>query len=183
MFLKKLFRCYSQAITTTTNPLFSNFMGAGCVFTDGKHVLAGYQPHKRYPCITGIGGHREKGEDYYQTAMRETVEEIYHVNTLPQHLVRTLIQQLPPRKEDNQHNYIILNYNFDDFLKFLKICKKSGLQSPVYPRLPRTMMECIRNRTIDPKAEITHLCLLPVIADFKGKSFIHPAFLQDMKLM
>ncbi len=183
MWVRKFFRCYSQTTTTRVNPLFSEFMGAGCVFTDGKHVLAGYQPQKKYPCITGIGGHREEGENYLQTAMRETVEEIYNVAVLPQQLVPSLIRQLPPRKEDNHKNYILLHYNFEDFKKFLKICRKSGLVSPVYKKLPRTTMECIRHREVDMGAEISHLCLLPVIKDFNGKSLVHPYFIQDMKMM
>ena len=183
MIFKRFFSCGRQTITSVENPLFANFMGAGCVFTDGKHVLAGYQPHKRFPCITGIGGHREKGETYYQTAFRETVEEIFHVSTLPSQLVSTLIRKMPPRKEENNKNYIILHYNFDDFKKFLFICKKSGLLSPVYKKLPQTLTQSIRNRIVDENAEISHLCLLPVVKDFSGRQFIHPAFIQDMKEM
>ena len=183
MYFKRFFSCASNAKTVTFNPLFANFMGAGCVFTDGKHVLAGYQPNKKHPCISGIGGHREKGENYYQTAFRETVDEIYHVSKLPTHLVPRLMNELHPKKEENHNNYIILNYNFDDFKKFLKICKKSGLESPVYKNIPRTLMEAIKEREVDLAAEITHLCLLPVIRDFEGRSFVHPAFLKDMKDM
>lgn len=183
MIFKRFFSCSSKAITVTLNPLFSNFMGAGCVFTDGKHVLAGYQPHKKNPCITGIGGHREKGENYYQTAFRETVEELYHVSKLPPCLVPRLMNELPPKREDNHNNYIILNYTFDDFKKFLKICKKAGLVSPVYKTLPRTLMEAIKERDMSSDAEISHLCLLPVIPEFSGKSFVHPAFVKDMRDM
>lgn len=183
MLLQKLFQCTSKKIIFVQNPLFHNFMGAGCVFTDGKHVLAGYQPNKKFPCISGIGGHKEEGETYYETAFRETVEEIYNVSSLPPQLIPSLMRQLPPRKEDFQHNYIILHYNFDDLKKFLQICKYSGLQSPVYKKLPLTLTQCIRNREIQSTAEISHLCLLPVIKDFSGRSFVHPAFLKDMKEM
>jgi hypothetical protein len=183
MFFSKFFRSYSQTVTPIVNPLFNNFMGGGCVFTDGKHVLAGYQPYKKFPCISGIGGHKEEGETYYQTAFRETVEEIYHVNSMPSQLVPTLIRHLPPRKEDNHLNYILLNYTFEDFNKFLRICKRSGLKSPLYKKLPSTLLECIQNRDVDMKAEISHLCLLPVIPDFQGRNFVHPSFLKDMKMM
>lgn len=186
MWFQKFFRCGSQTATKTVDlsaVSVQEFMGAGCVFTDGKHVLAGYQPFKKFPCISGIGGHRENGETPYQTAFRETVEEIYHVSTLPPQLIPNLIRSLPPRKADNHMNYIILNYNFEDFKKFIKICKKSGLQSPLYRKLPRSLMECIRNRDASTNAEISHLCLLPVIKDFKGRQFIHPAFIKDMDNM
>ena len=183
MIFKNIFRYFTTSKTPEPNPLFVNFMGAGCVFTDSKHVLAGYQPHKKFPCISGIGGHTEKGETYYQTAYRETVEEIFHVKNVSPQLIQALSTQLPPKREENHKNYIILHYNFKDFKKFLNICKKSGLKSPLYKKFPQTVMESIRTREISDDAEISHLCLLPVIKDFQGRQFIHPAFIQDMKEM
>ena len=52
----------------------SNFMGAGCIFTNGTHVLAGFQPNKKSPAISGFGGKRHGTETFTQTALRETLE-------------------------------------------------------------------------------------------------------------
>lgn len=183
MIFKPFFSCFTTPKTVEPNPLFVNYMGAGCVFTDGKHVLAGYQPHKKFPCVSGIGGHKENGETYYQTAYRETVEEIFHVSHVSSQLIETLTRQLPPRREENHKNYIILHYNFQDLKRFLKICKQSGLKSPLYTKFPQTLIQTIRTREIVDGAEISHLCLLPVIRVFEGRQFIHPAFIQDMKEM
>lgn len=183
MIFQTFFQYFRQSTTSEPNPLFHNFMGAGCVFTDSKHVLAGYQPHKKFPCISGIGGHKEKDENYYETAWRETIEEIFDVTSIPASLIPTLRRHLPPRNEQNHFNYIILQYTFEDFHTFLKLCRHSGLHSPLYKKFPRSVMESIRSRAVNPKAEISHLCLLPVIKDFQGRQFIHPAFIQDMKDM
>ena len=52
------------------------FLGAGILFTDEKHVLAGYSYRKQ---ITGFGGHRRGEETPAQTAFREVVEELFEV--------------------------------------------------------------------------------------------------------
>ena len=183
MRFQTLLEYFRKSKTSVPNPLFDHFMGAGCVFTDGKHVLAGFQPHKKNPCISGIGGHKEKEETYYETAWRETIEEIFDISSVPLHILKTLQRTLRPKKEQIQVNYVILHYNFEDFHTFLRVCRQSGLRSPLYKKPPRTLMESIRSRSVNKKAEISHLCLLPVIQDFQGKLFVHPAFLQDMKDM
>lgn len=65
-----------------SNTNTTNFRSAGIVFTNGKVVLAGYQRKIRNgreisTFISGIGGATEEGETPLQTAIRETVEEIY----------------------------------------------------------------------------------------------------------
>lgn len=183
MILQRFFQCKKQSSIPLENPLYKSFMGAGCVFTDGKHVLAGYQPNKRNPCITGIGGHKEKDETYYQTAFRETVEELFHLQKLPPQLLPTLLSELRSRKEQNHKNYIILHYDFEDLKKFLQICKKCGIESPLYKKTPKTLLQLLQERSIVTTAEITHLCLLPVVKDFQGKQLVHPSFIQDMRDM
>jgi hypothetical protein len=158
-------------------------MGAGCVFTDGHHVLAGYQPNKRNPCITGIGGHKEQGEEYLQTAFRETVEELFDVKQVPPSLLQKLSKCMIPKKTIFQKGYVILQFDFQDYRSFLKYCKAAKIQSPLFQRLPTTLLDSIQQRRVVKTSEITHLCLLPVIKEFQGKQVIHPSFLQDMKQM
>lgn len=167
-------------------PNYPPHMGAGCVFTDGKHVLAGYQPHKTKPGITGIGGHREGNETYFETAYRETIEEIFHVthSEIPKGLIETMTKTLKPKKIKMKHGYVILTFTFEDLHLFLKLCKKAGLKSPLYAKLPKTLIEVIQCRGCDLKAEISSFALLPVVKSHqKLRNYVHPLFIQDMQDM
>jgi hypothetical protein len=161
-------------------PTFATFMGAGCVFTDGNHILAGYQPHKKFPCISGIGGHTEQGESYLQTAYRETIEELFDVNVIPVGLIDTLI----PKEIHIKKGYVLVRFTFQDLEKFLKLCRKANLQSPLYPKLPKNLLQVIQRRTSTPTSEISALCLLPIVKHTgKPGSFVHPAFVSDLSDM
>lgn len=188
-FFQKLFRRKQPVLTSELfilNPSYSSYFGAGCVFTDGRHVLAGYQPHKKHPGITGIGGHKEGVENYLETAYRETIEEIFHVTReeIPAGLIDTLIQKMKPQKTKMKKGYVLVTFDFKDLNQFLKICKKKGLRSPLYAKLPTTLWETIQTRGSDLKAEISLLCLLPVVYhDGKAKDFVNPYFIQDLRDM
>ena len=187
-FFRNLFRRRTPepAIPPVAVPNYPAHMGAGCVFTDGKHVLCGYQPHKKKPGITGIGGHKEGEETYLQTAYRETIEELFHVTntTIPIGLLDTLVRTLKPKKIKMKKGYVLVTFDFTDLHQFLKLCRKSGLRSPLYTRLPRTLLETIQARGYDLKAEISSLCLLPVVYhDGKAKDFVNPYFIQDLRDM
>lgn len=156
--------------------------GAGCVFTDGKHVLCGYQPQKKSPGISGIGGMKEIGETYLETAFRETVEELFDIKTLPRDLLPELLHTLHPRKMKMSKGYIQVLFSFEDLTLFLKICKKKGVISPLYSKVPKTLGELIQQRQVSSSAEISHLCLLPVVKH-EGDIFVNPCFLEDLREM
>ena len=167
-------------------PVYPPHMGAGCVFTDGKHILAGYQPHKKRPGITGIGGHKEGEETYLETAYRETLEELFHIEQkqIPVGLIPTLIQTLKPTKIQMKKGYVLVFLTFHDLEAMLKLAKKKGLRSPLYMKLPTTLIETIQMRSIDLKAEISTLCLLPVVHHGgKAKDFVNPYFIDDLRLL
>jgi hypothetical protein len=182
-FPMSFFRRLFQKKPILTLPPSIPFMGAGCVFTDGKHVLAGYQPHKKNPGISGIGGHKEGDEIYLETAYRETIEEIFHITTsdIPRNLIPTLQGKMTPRKMKMKEGYVILTFTFEDLSLFLKLCKKSGLRSPVYTKIPKNLIELLLTRQYDLKAEISCFALLPVIKNHpKSRNFVDPLFIQDM---
>ncbi len=179
-------RTLTLAVPPVPIPNYPAHMGAGCVFTDGKHILCGYQPHKKKPGITGIGGHKEGEETYLQTAYRETIEELFHVTntTIPVGLIDTLIRTLRPKKIKMKKGYVLVTFDFTDLQLLLKLCKKAGLRSPLYRRLPKNLLETIQLRDSNPKAEISSLCLLPVVFhDGKAKDFVNPYFIQDLRDM
>ena len=164
-------------------PNYPAYMGSGCVFTDGKHVLAGYQPHKKKPGICGIGGHKEGEETYLQTAYRETIEETYHVTNvqIPIGLIDKLVLQMRPKKIKMKKGYVLVTFDFTDFELFLKLCRKSGLRSPLYQGLPKSLLEVIQMRGYAINAEISSLALLPVVKTHqKLRNFVNPLFIQDM---
>lgn len=172
-------------ITKTVVPLVNNFVidsegfkAAGVAFTNGVHVLAGYQPHKKHSSISGIGGSRERGENYMQTALRECVEELFEPPSIPKSLLPKLAS-IAPQKVIQSGFYINAIYTFDDLHRMLLIMKRSGLISPLYKTFPKTLMELIMNRASTPTAEISHLALLPVVAQ-SADTFMDPYFVADM---
>ena len=57
---------------------FSEYESAGIIFTDNKHILAGYQKTR----FSGIGGHKEElfdNNDAKITAIREMLEELFGI--------------------------------------------------------------------------------------------------------
>lgn len=161
------------------------FQGAGCAFTDGRHILAGYQPQKKTPGISGFGGHREGEESYLETAYRETVEEMFHVSgtQIPATLLPTLRTRMVPQEVKVLNGYILVVFSLQDLHTFLKICKRSGLRSPLYSRMPTTLLDVIQSRGGSVSAELSSLCLLPVVHhEGKASSFVKPEFVKDLRL-
>jgi hypothetical protein len=164
-------------------PLVNNFVtdatgytAAGVAFTDGRHVIAGYQPHKKGPGISGIGGGREPCDvSYMATALRETVEELFEPQAIPKTLLSKLAT-IAPQKVLQTGSYINVIYTFDDLHAMLKIMKRGGLVSPLYTAFPKTLTELVMTRTPTDTCEISHLSLLPVITGLA----IDPYFIADM---
>lgn len=166
-------------------PLVNNFVtdpdgfkAAGVAFTNNVHVLAGFQPHKKHPSISGIGGSREPGENYMQTALRECVEELFEPTSVPKTLLSKLTS-IVPQKIIQSGSYINVIYTFDDLQTMLARMKRSGLRSPLYEIFPKTLMDLITKRVLVKTAEISHLALLPVVAQ-SAETFMDPYFVADM---
>lgn len=193
MFRHKTMKKNSKKSKNSINyvPLVNNFVtdadafkAAGVAFTNGRHVLAGYQPHKKHPSISGIGGSKEKGESYMETALRECVEELFEPIGIPKSLFSKLAT-IAPQKVIQSGSYINVIYTFDDLDIMLKQMKRAGLISPLYIAFPKNLQELIMNRipaaSLGPEkaVEISHLALLPVV-EHSGETFIDPYFMADM---
>ncbi len=122
------------------------------------------------------------GETYLETAFRETVEELFHVKELPKGLLSELGMMLHPRKMKLSKGYIQVFFSFHDLELLLKICKKKGVTSPLYSKVPKTLEELIQQRQISESAELSHLCLLPVVKH-EGDLLVNPCFLEDLREM
>ncbi len=167
-------------------PTLPAFKAAGCLFTDGHHVLAGYQPRKVKPFMSGIGGARKWGEPHQDTAIREMVEEIFEpLYEVPPAFYEAILENVKPRASLQSGGYVCLVFTFKDLEKILKIAGRYRITSRVYRKLPKTLLDLLGTRdasgTADWKPEITQFGLLPLVAHPESAPFVAPEFLEDMK--
>jgi len=150
------------------------YAGAGCLFTNGVHTLAGYQPHKCTPTISGFGGKKEPEEtDPFQTAVRETLEELFG---LDKNVIKAIQFPLKPKRIIQNGSYHVYVFSFADLEQMLYTLQEAGVTSPYYLYLPNTIADLIFHRRVDSDAEIGSLCLLPA-----ESANISKEFLEDMK--
>jgi hypothetical protein len=159
------------------------FRSAGCVFTDGKLILAGYQPRKKRPFISGIGGKKEEGETYRLTALRETLEELFEFTAIPENLFDELMT-ITPDKIIQNGTYISVIYSFEDLHSFLRIISKSKLKTALYDSVPLTLMDLIfKRKLIAETPEISHLALLPLVKHDISTPYVDSFFIEDMPIL
>lgn len=158
-----------------------SFSAAGILFSNETHVLAGYQPHKQTPCITGIGGSKKEGESALQTAWRETLEELFGWDEVPSKLVSLCITNLLPKRWFSRGEYICFHYTFDDLKKLLQLVKRYRIDTPLYQTIPTTLLTLVLNRTILHTSEVHSLCLLPYLREANGPLIVHEEFCMDME--
>ncbi len=152
---------------------------AGCLFTDFRHVLAGFQPHKKVKMISGFGGKAEPGELLFQTAWRETLEELFEFSpTVIQGLVEEIGLKIPCFKTFTNGNYYVAVYSFQNLIEVLRLLEEKKLQSPLYDTFPTELFELILYRKPKPKSEVQQLTLLPAAMS----TTIDPYFMKDVFL-
>ena len=176
----------NSATVPSTKPEFtrpvlpSHFMGAGCIFHNKTHILAGYQPNKHNPVISGIGGKREQNETVYQTAFRETLEELLDYTENNAALLAELEKSLIPKNYIENNGYISLLYSFEDLVTLLNICFTFKIRSPYYTLFPLDLVSLTFNRTPLPSAEISHLVILPLITIRNTINILDIDFINDI---
>ena len=132
---------------------------AGIFFTDGKMVLAGFNPKKF--CITGFGGKAEGDETPAKTAVREVIEELFEFEQIPEALLKIVYTILVFDRVSFNEKYSTFTMNFQDLDKILATLKMFSLKSRVYDTIPTTLTELLITRKIIPDAELSHLALIP----------------------
>ena len=149
------------------------FSAAGCLFTDKKLVLAGYQFRHGKGVLDGIGGSRDGSETAIETAFRETLEELFDI--VPSAgLVTEMRRSFKPRSKFQTGQYICFVYNFKTLEKMMVFLKAHGLRSPLYKVFPVTVSELLFARRIRP-TELTHLSLIPFVDELS----LEEHFLKD----
>jgi hypothetical protein len=153
--------------------------GAGCIFTNGKLILAGYQPYKKVPVISGIGGSCNSGEDYIDTAHRELLEELFGFEGDLTNLIMLVKNTVSSSKYITDGPYINLVYNFDDLSAILVLLNKQSAHSKFYDKFPQCIEDLLLKRKLIQGAEIQHLILLPVIQNLP----IADEFIKDIRVL
>jgi hypothetical protein len=179
-FLTSLTEIITNCFDKTKHELLAP-LAAGCVFTDGRHMLAGYQPNKKDPRISGIGGTALPGEEATTTAIRETLEELFHIQA-DSTTIQDIQMYLIPQDIIHSGSYTIVKYTFDDLHCILDILKTRKVQSPLYDTIPKNIMELIFNRRIAPEAEVSHLTILPLV-NHTGDNFVGKELVSDIQLL
>jgi len=136
------------------------------MFTDGVRVLAGYQT--KTGKIGGFGGKSHPAESRTETALRETIEELFGIMDVP----AELIAKLPISQSTIEYpEYTCFIYNFDDLQTFIRRAGRYINSSPVYAVFPTTVWELVQNRIFSDSAEVGELYLIPTERYPMSRSF------------
>ena len=176
--------CLKALFWKQEKPKWESYHGAGLVFTDDKLILAGYQPLKKKPFISGLGGSKQDGDvDYFHTAVRETLEELYDLEIIPDNLIAHIRGIFTKTAIHESNGYTFLKLDFTDLKIIIGLVKAFGLKSRVYDVMPKTLSELLLNRKIatGEKTEITHLCLLPLVNHPLHLPFVDLNLIKDMR--
>ena len=132
---------------------------AGILFTNRTMVLSGYKSQKQ--CITGIGGKMHKGELACQTAVRETIEELFEFETIPDELLKTLVDVLVFDNVMAYRGYTTFVMDFFELDKIFREVSKFEVKSKCYDIIPKNLTELIMSRNPTKEIELSHLALIP----------------------
>lgn len=138
---------------------------AGCIFTNGTHILAGLQQKGNKHIISGIGGKCEPNECVNETAIRETIEELLNIQSVDIKLIREICDTIKPKHRFINNNYGILVYDFDQLIVLLHIVHKYyqfDFTNSTYVTFPLNLTDLLFYRNVSTSSEISILCLLPI---------------------
>jgi hypothetical protein len=156
-------------------------IASGVFFTNGTHVLAGYQPKKQTPRITGIGGMKTGNESLHYTAIRECLEELFNTDLLPSKIVTNIVKNIKPKDVYMNGGYGIVVYTFTNLEEILKIVNKFKLSSNIYPKLPTTIRQLLFERKYATTSEVKSLCLIPLELYSIKHYILHRELITDIK--
>ena len=166
--------CKAETIIRSISQ-YNDFTAAGVLFTNKKHVLAGWQL-KDKPTLSGLGGGRKEGENYITTAHREMIEELFDVEIVPTRLLEILqtIKHLTTLENDS---YVNIVYTFDDLQEILRHAYNCGVKTKIYKKFPLTIHDLILLREPSQASEIQTLSILPIASDI----VVNPNFQYDVE--
>jgi hypothetical protein len=137
--------------------------GAGIVFKSETHVLMGFQPHKAM--ISGIGGKSHDLEPLLHTAFREAIEELFGVS--PTHWLLLSLAEIYKNTGFVQNGaYTMFILPITELPRFMMYIEVSVGTSPYYSQFPKTLDNLLFQRRTPADAEVTHLVMIPLVADY-----------------
>jgi hypothetical protein len=152
---------------------------AGVLFTNGTHVIGGYQPKKESPCISGIGGKRElRDTSYIYTGLREFLEEVFDIDSSYIELIQ---EHVTPLRIVELGGYINSVYSFTDLETIMRLLSEKGAVSRLYDIFPVSIDSLLYKRKIGEDQELTHLAILPRVSTHGDGPFVGREFIKDMK--
>jgi hypothetical protein len=152
-----------------------NFKGAGTIFTNNEIVLSGF--NIKINAISGIGGKPNNYELPWETAIRETLEELFEINPSDE-LIININMLIKPNKIKNNLNYYLWVYTLNDLNTLLHFLKSKQTESKLYKKFPKNVSELILNRKTEITKEIRELYLLPF-----NPCKLSSDFIQDLQLI
>jgi hypothetical protein len=141
---------------------------AGILFTNKNYALAGYNSRKER--ITGIGGKKQGFELPYETALRESIEEIFELEFLTSSMLRQLSEKVTFDTCFSNGEYTTFIMSFDDLEVLIRTVCQFNVKSIVYDSIPQTINELILFRKPNPNAELKWLMLVPLERTMKFSS-------------
>jgi hypothetical protein len=150
----------------------------GCIFTDKRYVLAGFQVKNERNLVSGFGGMALDQEESIHAALRETVEELLGLFDIPQ-IIDDIFVHFLPRRFFQNGPYLLLQYSFEDLEDILKTIRDYNVASPYYDVFPLNVPDLLFHRKKIEGAEIQTLALLPLEDGMQ----LDQAFLSDIALL
>ena len=141
--------------------------------------MAGYQPTKKRPFVSGLGGSKKPDEHFMDTAIRETIEELFDIYDHPKRMIDEL-KMIQPKNVYQNGTYINVIYSFIDLRTFLLIMSKYKTNVKLYRNFPCTLHTLLNERLIQKASEVSHLILLPLVDHDPATPFVDPLFVKDM---
>jgi hypothetical protein len=159
-----------------------NFYGAGVLFSDGNHILAAEQLRK-HNALSGFGGVRKGGENYFHNAYREFLEEGFAImdKKIQEKIIGRIIKHVGVKRirfEDGDPCYVNLIHDFRDLEAILRICHDFVGKCQYYESFPVTVGDFVLRRMRTTYANIGSLYLIPVRAHS-----MEMEFMMDMKYL
>lgn len=180
----KLFKTIKNIFKET--PRFPEIEGewnsAGILFTNNNTVLVGYKIIDDKWLVSGFGGKRNKDEQYYETAIRETLEELYEV-TVTKEMIEYVARRLKITTAINNNGYILIICKLNKMNEFILAGVNAICYTPVYDNLPYSVTELIGKRKDRFYSEFHYLGLMSIsmIISKTSPVEIDPNLISDMK--
>jgi hypothetical protein len=163
-------------------PDITDWHSAGILFISNNTALIGYKIINESWIVSGFGGKKEEGELYYQTAIRETLEELYEV-PITKEVIEYVANRINVKKIVNNDGYVLMICETKQINKFILAGIHFVFDSLMYDSLPYSVLSLIGKRNEISDSEYPFIGFLPMSMILSDSSplKIDPNLISDMK--